>query len=171
MKKIVIMGHIDHGKTTLLRAVEAVANDGDTRLINEGDAVTASIDGEDYVFVDCKDDDEYRGKLTGKEAGAVIVVSATEGPMMVTKEAVDLCNELGIPVTAIFMTMADLVADDELLEIIEMDTLGLMDDCGLNGDDIPVIKGSGKMAIGYRDMEKHAGPVKELLKTIADALK
>jgi elongation factor Tu len=172
------IGHVDHGKTTLTAAITQV-------LSKAGGAVAASYDSIDkapeerergitintshveyqtesrhYAHVDCPGHADYiKNMITGAAQmdGAILVVSAADGPMPQTREHILLARQVGVPYIVVFMNKTDMVDDEELLELVEMEVRDLLNEYEFPGDDIPVIKGSALKALecgcGSRDEE------------------
>ncbi len=169
MKKIVIMGHIDHGKTTLLHALSySVAQDTEKRY-EEGDSVTVNVGGEEYLLFDYADDDEYAAKLGSDVDGAVLVVSCADGPLHGTEFALDLCRDKGIQPLAVFMSYFDFVDDEDLTELMEFDICDLIDEKGFDSSDIFFAKGNADGAWGWGS-ERWSGPVIELFDAVVEKL-
>ena len=169
MKKIVLVGHIDSGKSTLLCALRSnYVKNIDTHY-EEGDPVTITNDWDEYFFFDYADDDEYREKLTGDVDGAILVVSCTDGPLSGTELALELCKEMGIDLLAVFMPKFDWVDDEELAELMEMDICDLVDEYGFDSSNLFITKGSPYHAYGYGG-EKYAKPIKDLFDAVVDKL-
>ncbi len=171
MKKIAVMGHIDHGKTTLISAIsnafksERVNCSGNlTEILRTETKINFS--GEEYLFFDYPGDYDYEKNLTGGEDCAVLVVAATEGPMPGTEKAVELCENLGIKNIVVFMNSCDLVDDDEIIDLIEYDTEELLSEHGFEG--LRFIRGSAY----YAEMcfEKWLQPIKDLVKAVAEKI-
>lgn len=168
MKKIAVMGHIDHGKTTLVSAISAVF--GTEKINCSGNPLEISrtetkisLDGEEYLFFDYPGDYDYEENLDGTEDGAVLVVTATDGPMPGTTKAVKLCEKLGIKNIVVFLNSCDLVDDDEIVDLIEYDTEDLLAEYGFDG--CGFIRGSAY----YADMcsEKWISSIKKLIEAVA----
>ncbi len=171
MKKIAVMGHIDHGKTTLVSAISAVF--GTERINCSGNPLEISrtetkisLGGEDYLFFDYPGDYDYEENLDGTEDGAVLVVAATDGPMPGTTKAVKLCEKLGIKNIVVFLNSCDLVDDDEIVDLIEYDTEDLLAEYGF--DACVFIRGSAY----YADMcsEKWIPSIKKLVEAVAEEI-
>ena len=163
------IGHIDHGKTTLTTAIlrvqaekdlakyksyEAVAAGGIVRDKNKTVTVIAShvkyeTDARRYAHIDCPGHADYiKNMITGAAQmdGAVLLVSAADGPMPQTREHVLLARQVGVPHLVVFMNKCDLVEDVELLDLVEMDLRELLTQYGYDGDEVPVIRGSAMLA-------------------------
>ena len=145
------IGHVDHGKTTLTAAITKV-------LALEGDAEYQAYDSIDkapeekergitinYAHVDCPGHADYvKNMITGAAQmdGAILVVSAADGPMPQTREHILLSRQVGVPYIVVFMNKADQVDDPELLDLVEMEIRELLSSYDFPGDDVPVIRGS-----------------------------
>ena len=178
------IGHVDHGKTTLTAAIATVA-----AITSGGEAKDyASIDSapeekargitintshveydtpaRHYAHVDCPGHADYvKNMITGAAQmdGAILVVSATDGPMPQTREHILLSRQVGVPYIIVFMNKCDLVDDEELLELVEMEVRELLNDYDFPGDDTPIVKGSATQAL-KGDEGKYGQPaVVELL--------
>ncbi len=162
------VGHIDHGKTTLTAAITKVAamkQGGKFIAYDEIDKApeekergitisTAHVeyetDNRHYAHVDCPGHADYiKNMITGAAQmdGAIIVVAATDGPMPQTREHILLARQVGVPHLVVFMNKCDLVADPELLELVEMEVRELLSSYGYPGDEIPVVRGSALKAL------------------------
>ena len=163
------IGHIDHGKTTLTSAIlrvqsvkglakyksyESIAKGGITRDKNKTVTVIAShvkyeTDGRNYAHIDCPGHADYiKNMITGAAQmdGAVLLVSAADGPMPQTREHILLARQVGVPYLVVFMNKCDLVDDPEILELVEMDLREMLTAYGFRGDETPVVRGSAKLA-------------------------
>ena len=179
------VGHVDHGKTTLTAAIlEVQAKDGLAEIksyadIAKGgtvrdDTKTATIavahveyesETRHYAHVDCPGHADYvKNMITGAAQmdGAILVVDASSGPMPQTKEHVLLAKQVGVPSIVVCLNKADLVDDDELLDLVEMEVRELLDKYEFPGDDTPVIRASATGAM--KGDEKWIGRIKDLLK-------
>ncbi|GED72485.1 elongation factor Tu [Brevibacillus reuszeri] len=162
------IGHVDHGKTTLTAAITTVlAQSGKAQAMNYAsiDAApeekergitinTAHVEYETenrhYAHVDCPGHADYvKNMITGAAQmdGAILVVSAADGPMPQTREHILLSKQVGVPYIVVFMNKCDMVDDEELLELVEMEIRDLLSQYDFPGDDTPVIKGSAKEAL------------------------
>jgi len=161
------IGHVDHGKTTLTAAITKVLADGTHKAINYDEIdkapeekargitiATAHVEYETanrhYAHVDCPGHADYvKNMITGAAQmdGAILVVSAADGPMPQTREHILLARQVGVPYLVVFMNKVDMVDDPELLELVEMEIRELLTSYGFPGDDIPVIKGSALAAL------------------------
>ncbi|MFD2369460.1 elongation factor Tu [Brevibacillus sp. GCM10020057] len=162
------IGHVDHGKTTLTAAITTVlAQQGKAKAMayDSIDAApeekergitinTAHVEYETenrhYAHVDCPGHADYvKNMITGAAQmdGAILVVSAADGPMPQTREHILLSKQVGVPYIVVFMNKCDMVDDEELLELVEMEIRDLLSQYEFPGDDTPVIKGSAKEAL------------------------
>jgi elongation factor Tu len=170
------IGHVDHGKTTLTAAITSVlAKTGGAQLkkYDEIDAApeekergitinTAHVEYETgnrhYAHVDCPGHADYvKNMITGAAQmdGAILVVSAADGPMPQTREHILLARQVGVPAMVVFMNKTDMVDDKDLLELVEMEVRELLSKYEFPGDDIPIIKGSALKAMeGDAEHEK-----------------
>jgi len=167
------IGHVDHGKTTLTAAITSVLSvlgGGKVVAYDEIDKApeekargitiaTAHVEYETanrhYAHVDCPGHADYvKNMITGAAQmdGAILVVSAADGPMPQTREHILLARQVGVPYLVVFMNKVDMVDDPELLELVEMEVRELLTSYGFPGDDIPIIKGSALAALeGNKD--------------------
>jgi elongation factor Tu len=162
------IGHIDHGKTTLTAAITTVLAEhggGEARSFAEIDNapeekargitiatshVEYSTDNRHYAHVDCPGHADYiKNMITGAAQmdGAILVVSAADGPMPQTREHILLARQVGVPYIVVFLNKADMVDDDELLELVELEVRELLTSYDFPGDDIPFIIGSATEAL------------------------
>jgi elongation factor Tu len=181
------IGHVDHGKTTLTAALtkvcaetfggEAVAFDGIDNAPEERERgitiatshVEYSSDKRHYAHVDCPGHADYvKNMITGAAQmdGAILVVSAADGPMPQTREHILLAKQVGVPNIVVYLNKADMVDDEELLELVEMEVRELLDKYDFPGDDTPIIRGSALKAL--EGDAKYAESVVELVKAIDD---
>jgi len=161
------IGHVDHGKTTLTAAITmTLAKAGGAKAMNYADIDaapeekargitinTAHVEYETanrhYAHVDCPGHADYvKNMITGAAQmdGAILVVSAADGPMPQTREHILLARQVGVPALVVFMNKVDLVDDEELLELVEMEVRELLSSYQFPGDEIPITKGSAKAA-------------------------
>jgi elongation factor Tu len=166
------IGHVDHGKTTLTAAITIVlAKSGGATAKNYADIDaapeekargitinTAHVEYETanrhYAHVDCPGHADYvKNMITGAAQmdGAILVVSAADGPMPQTREHILLARQVGVPALVVFMNKVDMVDDEELLELVEMEVRELLSSYEFPGDDIPIVKGSALAAVEGRD--------------------
>jgi elongation factor Tu len=162
------IGHVDHGKTTLTAAITKVmaeANGSEVTDFADIDKApeerergitisTAHVEYESevrhYAHVDCPGHADYvKNMITGAAQmdGAIIVIAATDGPMAQTREHILLSKQVGVPYIVVYMNKADMVDDEELIELVEMEIRELLDEYGFPGDDTPVILGSALKAL------------------------
>jgi elongation factor Tu len=162
------IGHVDHGKTTLTAAITTVLSTkfgGEAKKYDEIDAApeekargitinTAHVEYETsnrhYAHVDCPGHADYvKNMITGAAQmdGAILVVSAADGPMPQTREHILLARQVGVPYIIVFMNKCDMVDDEELLELVEMEVRELLSKYDVPGDDIPIVKGSALKAL------------------------
>ena len=181
------IGHVDHGKTTLTAALtkvcaetfggEAVAFEGIDNAPEERERgitiatshVEYSSDARHYAHVDCPGHADYvKNMITGAAQmdGAILVVSAADGPMPQTREHILLAKQVGVPNIVVYLNKADMVDDEELLELVEMEVRELLDKYDFPGDDTPIIRGSALKAL--EGDAKYAESVVELVKAIDD---
>ena len=178
------IGHVDHGKTTLTAAIATVAaktSGGEAKDYASIDSapeekargitintshVEYDTEARHYAHVDCPGHADYvKNMITGAAQmdGAILVVSATDGPMPQTREHILLSRQVGVPYIIVFMNKCDLVDDEELLELVEMEVRELLNDYDFPGDDTPIVKGSATQAL-KGDEGKYGQPaVVELL--------
>ncbi|WP_105101973.1 elongation factor Tu [Microbulbifer pacificus] len=182
------IGHVDHGKTTLTAALTrvcsevwggaAVAFDGIDKAPEERERgitiSTSHVEYESptrhYAHVDCPGHADYvKNMITGAAQmdGAILVCSAADGPMPQTREHILLSRQVGVPYIVVFLNKADMVDDEELLELVEMEVRELLDQYEFPGDDTPIIVGSALMALnGEDDNELGTSAVKKLVETL-----
>ena len=184
------IGHVDHGKTTLTAAItkylslSGYASFEDYASIDKAPEEKArgitintahveyETDNRHYAHVDCPGHADYiKNMITGAAQmdGAIIVVAATDGPMAQTKEHLLLARQVGVPAIVVFMNKADLVDDEELLELVEMEIRETLSSYEFPGDDIPVIKGSALNALISESNDKTA-PEYACIKELMDAV-
>ncbi|MFW7340734.1 elongation factor Tu [Pollutimonas sp. H1-120] len=182
------IGHVDHGKTTLTAAITTVLakafGSGEAKGYDQIDAApeekargitinTSHVEYETqarhYAHVDCPGHADYvKNMITGAAQmdGAILVVSAADGPMPQTREHILLSRQVGVPYIIVFLNKADMVDDEELLELVEMEVRELLSKYDFPGDDTPIIKGSAKLAL-----DGDEGPLgKEAILKLAEAL-
>jgi elongation factor Tu len=157
------IGHVDHGKTTLTAAITAVLAVTNGAELMDYDAIdnapeerergitiaTSHVeyetDGRHYAHVDCPGHADYvKNMITGAAQmdGAILVVSAADGPMPQTREHILLSKQVGVPYIVVFMNKEDMVDDEELMELVEMEIRELLDMYEFPGDDTPIVAGS-----------------------------
>ena len=164
------IGHVDHGKTTLTAAITMVLAAGGGAQAMKYDEIdkapeekargitinTAHVEYETetrhYAHVDCPGHADYvKNMITGAAQmdGAILLVSAPDGPMPQTREHILLARQVGVPYIVVFMNKVDLMDDEELLELVEMEVRDLLSSYDFPGDDIPIVKGSALKALEY----------------------
>ena len=184
------IGHVDHGKTTLTAAITMVlSNLADEDYVMEYDEIdkapeekergitinTAHVEYETenrhYAHVDCPGHADYiKNMITGAAQmdGAILVVSAADGPMPQTREHVLLARQVNVPSLVVYLNKADMVDDEELLELVELEVRELLSDYEFPGDDIPVVIGSALQA--YEEMEGGGDPNSEACASILELM-
>lgn len=179
------IGHVDHGKTTLTTAlVKLKSLDGANVNIADIDKApeekargvtinTAHVEYESdtrhYAHVDCPGHKDYvKNMITGAAQmdGAILVVSANDGPMPQTKEHILLAKQVGVPKIVVFMNKVDMVDDEELIELVEMDIRDALSAQGFDGDNAPVIKGSALKALEGDESEIGVKSIDQLIEAI-----
>ncbi len=179
------IGHVDHGKTTLTAAISKVLSDKGWAKKVDFDQIdaapeekergitinTAHIEYETvprhYAHVDCPGHADYvKNMITGAAQmdGAILVVSAADGPMPQTREHILLSRQVGVPYIVVFLNKSDMVDDEELLELVEMEVRELLNEYGFPGDDIPIIRGSALGALNGE--EKWVEKILELMDAV-----
>ena len=182
------IGHIDHGKTTLTAAILAVlAGKGKAKTKSYADiakggtvrdatkTVTIAVshveyesDKRHYAHIDCPGHADYiKNMITGAAQmdGAILVVSAADGPMPQTREHILLARQVGVPALVVFLNKIDLVDDEELLELVELELRELLTHYKFPGDEIPIVRGSSRPAL-----ENPAGPEGEAIVKLIQAM-
>src|ERR671924_1770184 len=182
------IGHIDHGKTTLTAAITKVlAESGTNTAVTSFDEIdkapeerqrgitinTAHVEYETqnrhYAHVDCPGHADYvKNMITGAAQmdGAILVVSAADGPMPQTREHILLARQVGVPYIIVYMNKCDMVDDAELLELVEMEVRELLSKYEFPGDTIPIVKGSAKMALEGDKGELGEGSIMKLAEAL-----
>lgn len=182
------IGHVDHGKTTLTSAITVTLSKkglADYIPFDEIDKApeekargitiaTAHVEYESearhYAHVDCPGHADYvKNMITGAAQmdGAILVVSASDGPMPQTREHILLARQVGVPYIVVFMNKVDMVDDEELLELVELEIRELLDEYDFPGDDIPVIRGSALNALESADPDSpEAACIFELMEAV-----
>ena len=182
------IGHVDHGKTTLTAAITRVlaeqSGSGEVKAFDQIDnapeerergitIATAHVEYETenrhYAHVDCPGHADYvKNMITGAAQmdGAILVVSAADGPMPQTREHILLARQVGVPSMVVFLNKADMVDDEELLELVDMEIRELLSSYDFPGDDIPIISGSALAALEDRDPEIGKDKVLELMAAV-----
>jgi elongation factor Tu len=188
------IGHIDHGKTTLttaLLAVQAakglatfksyadVAKGGTVRDATKTVTIAVShveyeTEKRHYAHIDCPGHADFiKNMITGAAQmdGAILVVSAADGPMPQTKEHILLARQVGVPALVVFLNKVDLVDDPELLDLVEMEIRELLTHYGFPGDEIPIVRGAGKPALDNPKDPKDRKCIEELLDAVDSYIK
>ncbi|ANC90727.1 elongation factor Tu [Azospirillum humicireducens] len=181
------IGHVDHGKTSLTAAITKVLAESGGATFTAYDQIdkapeekargitisTAHVEYETtnrhYAHVDCPGHADYvKNMITGAAQmdGAILVVSAADGPMPQTREHILLARQVGVPALVVFMNKVDMVDDPELLELVELEVRELLSSYQFPGDDIPITKGSALCALEDRSPEIGRDAVLALMKTV-----
>ena len=181
------IGHVDHGKTTLTAAITKVLSEtpgckADYTAFENIDkapeererGITISVShveyetaARHYAHVDCPGHADYVKNMISGAAqmdGAILVIAATDGPMAQTREHILLARQVGVPYIVVFLNKCDMVDDDELIDLVEMETRDLLSEYDFPGDDIPVIRGSALGALNGE--EKWVESVRELMHAV-----
>ena len=179
------IGHVDHGKTSLTAAITKVLAETGGATFTAYDQIdkapeekargitisTAHVEYETtnrhYAHVDCPGHADYvKNMITGAAQmdGAILVVSAADGPMPQTREHILLASQVGVPAMVVFLNKCDMVDDPELLELVEMEVRELLSKYDFPGDDIPIIKGSALAALEDKDKKLGHDAILELMK-------
>jgi elongation factor Tu len=183
------IGHVDHGKTTLTAAITdylSKSGKAEKRAYDDIDGApeekergitinTAHVEYETekrhYAHVDCPGHADYvKNMITGAAQmdGAILVVSASDGPMPQTREHILLAKQVGVPSLVVFLNKVDQVEDEELLELVEMEVRELLSSYDFDGDNIPVIKGSALKSLEGDDSEIGGQSIKALMDAVDD---
>lgn len=183
------IGHVDHGKTTLTAAITKVLSEKGGAEFRAFDAIdnapeerergitiaTAHVEYETdkrhYAHVDCPGHADYvKNMITGAAQmdGSILVVSAADGPMPQTREHILLARQVGVPAIVVYMNKADMVDDEELLELVELEVRELLSAYDFPGDDIPVVTGSALKALEGDDSEIGSQAIFKLMEAIDD---
>jgi elongation factor Tu len=183
------IGHVDHGKTTLTAAITMVLAQSDPKIqVRDYGSIdnapeerergitiaTAHVEYETkkrhYAHVDCPGHADYvKNMITGAAQmdGAILVVSAADGPMPQTREHILLARQVGVPYIVVFMNKCDMVDDPELLDLVELEVRELLKKYEFPGDDIPVIRGSAKQAMDGAGKDAKANePILKLMEAV-----
>ena len=181
------IGHVDHGKTSLTAAITKVLAETGGATFTAYDQIdkapeerargitisTAHVEYETanrhYAHVDCPGHADYvKNMITGAAQmdGAILVVSAADGPMPQTREHILLARQVGVPALVVFLNKVDMVDDPELLELVEMELRELLSSYDFPGDDIPIIKGSALMALEGKRPELGHEAILELMRAV-----
>jgi len=183
------IGHVDHGKTTLTAAITKTLGEAGSAEFVPFDEIdkapeerergitiaTAHVeymtDGRHYAHVDCPGHADYvKNMITGAAQmdGAILVVSAADGPMPQTREHILLARQVGVPALVVYMNKVDQVDDEELLDLVELEVRELLSVYEFPGDDIPIVRGSALAALESRDEEIGKNTVMELMQAVDD---
>ncbi len=181
------IGHVDHGKTSLTAAITKILAETGGATFTSYDNIdkapeerargitisTAHVEYETaarhYAHVDCPGHADYvKNMITGAAQmdGAILVVSATDGPMPQTKEHILLAKQVGVPTMVVFMNKVDLVDDEEILELVELEIREELSKRGFDGDNIPIIRGSAVKALDGSDETMGRAAVLELMAAV-----
>jgi elongation factor Tu len=181
------IGHVDHGKTSLTAAITKVLAESGGAQYTAYDQIdkapeekargitisTAHVEYETanrhYAHVDCPGHADYvKNMITGAAQmdGAILVVSAADGPMPQTREHILLARQVGVPAMVVFLNKCDMVDDPELLDLVEMEVRELLSSYNFPGDDIPMIRGSALMALEDKDKALGHDAILELMKAV-----
>jgi elongation factor Tu len=181
------IGHVDHGKTSLTAAITKVLAESGGATFTAYDQIdkapeekargitisTAHVEYETanrhYAHVDCPGHADYvKNMITGAAQmdGAILVVSAADGPMPQTREHILLARQVGVPALVVFMNKVDMVDDPELLELVELEVRELLSSYDFPGDDIPIVKGSALCALEDKNPEIGHDAILELMKAV-----
>ncbi len=181
------IGHVDHGKTSLTAAITKVLAETGGATFTAYDQIdkapeekargitisTAHVEYETanrhYAHVDCPGHADYvKNMITGAAQmdGAILVVSAADGPMPQTREHILLARQVGVPALVVFLNKCDMVDDPELLELVEMEVRELLSKYEFPGDDIPIIRGSALAALENKDPKLGHDAILELMKAV-----
>ena len=185
------IGHVDHGKTTLTAAITKFLSLGNENIdfmaydqidnAPEERARGITINtrhveyetaNRHYAHVDCPGHADYvKNMITGAAQmdGAILVVAGTDGPLQQTREHVLLARQVGVPALVVFMNKCDIVDDEELLDLVEMEVRDLLSEYDFPGDDIPIIRGSARVALECANKDPNApeyAPIKELMDAV-----
>ena len=183
------IGHVDHGKTTLTSAMtlhlskqgladyrtfESIDNapeEQDRGITIATQHVEYQTENRHYAHVDCPGHRDYiKNMVTGAAQmdGAILVVSAADGPMPQTHEHVLLARQVNVPAIVVFLNKTDQLDDPELLELVEMEVREILDDYDFPGDEVPVVKGSALQALENPDDEEAMKPIQEVIDALDD---
>ena len=181
------IGHVDHGKTTLTAAITSVLSrqglsefvpfdkiDNAPEERERGITIaTAHVEYQTekrhYAHVDCPGHADYvKNMITGAAQmdGAILVVSAADGPMPQTREHILLARQVGVPYIVVFLNKVDMVDDPELLELVELEIRELLNEYGFPGDEVPIIRGSALEALNNPDDPEKIKPILELMEAV-----
>ena len=181
------IGHVDHGKTTLTAAITlslAAKGFAEAKSVDDIDnapeekarGVTINVSHQEYetearhyAHVDCPGHADYiKNMITGAAQmdGAILVVSAADGPMIQTREHILLARQVNVPRIVVFMNKVDMVDDPELLDLVELETRELLSEYDFPGDDIPIVRGSALKAVEGDSTEVGTGAIDELMQHV-----
>ena len=184
------IGHVDHGKTTLTAAItrylslmgkakfeaydtiDKAPEERERGITINTAHVEYETDARHYAHVDCPGHADYiKNMITGAAQmdGSILVISAADGPMAQTREHILLARQVGVPAIVVFLNKADLVDDEELIELVEMEVRELLSSYDFPGDDIPIIKGSARSALESASTDPEAPEfacIKELMDSV-----
>lgn len=181
------IGHVDHGKTSLTAAITMVLAESGGAKFTAYDQIdkapeerargitisTAHVEYETekrhYAHVDCPGHADYvKNMITGAAQmdGAILVVSAADGPMPQTREHILLARQIGVPSMVVFLNKVDMVDDEELLELVELETRELLSSYGFPGDDIPIVKGSALAALNNSNDKLGKESIMQLMEAV-----
>ena len=181
------IGHVDHGKTSLTAAITKVLAETGKAKYTAYDQIdkapeekargitisTAHVeyetDARHYAHVDCPGHADYvKNMITGAAQmdGAILVVSAADGPMPQTREHILLARQVGVPALVVYMNKVDMVDDPELLDLVELEVRELLSKYEFPGDDIPIVRGSALMALEDKSEAQGRGSILELMKAV-----
>ena len=179
------IGHVDHGKTTLTAAITTILSKKGLAKAQAYDQIDAAPEEKErgitintahveyetekrhYAHVDCPGHADYvKNMITGAAQmdGGILVIAATDGPMAQTREHILLARQVGVPKIVVFLNKCDMVDDEELIDLVEMETRDLLSEYDFPGDDIPVIRGSALKAL--EGDAKWVAKVEELMDTV-----
>lgn len=181
------VGHVDHGKTTLTAAItkyfskSSVKYDEIDKAPEEKERgitinsahVEYETEGRHYAHVDCPGHADYvKNMITGAAQmdGAILVVSAADGPMPQTREHILLARQVGVPALVVFLNKIDMVDDEELVELVEMEVRELLTKYGFPGDDVKVIRGSALSALEGKSEDIGEKAIRELMKSVDEEI-
>src|SRR5277367_2249717 len=185
------IGHVDHGKTTLTAAITKVLAETGGAIFTAYDQIdkapeekargitisTAHVEYETknrhYAHVDCPGHADYvKNMITGAAQmdGAILVVSAADGPMPQTREHILLARQVGVPALVVFMNKCDMVDDPEPLDLVEMEVRELLSSYQFPGDDIPIVRGSALMALENKEPKLGHDAILELMKAVDESI-
>ena len=185
------IGHVDHGKTSLTAAITKILAETGKAQYTAYDQIdkapeerergitisTAHVeyetDARHYAHVDCPGHADYvKNMITGAAQmdGAILVVSAADGPMPQTREHILLARQVGVPALVVFLNKVDMVDDPELIELVEMEVRELLSSYQFEGDKIPIVRGSALMALEDKKPELGRNAILELMKAVDEAI-